>query len=254
MTAAADSRFEVAVASIAAAVEKVNAVWPDIVAAVHQAVAATPALGATLGGALAELSAHVTDVVNVLSRLVSERGDVAAIRQAGSDWNTAVGRVAAEQAGRVGLGQLPSYGLWSGAAATRYTQVALGQKQALADVKTTTDALQTTLNEIADALTGFWVLVAGETAAWLATMIVCAVTTALGGVAAAIVASVVFGGTVLKQEADFVSLLDSKRAKLEQLTTLDGTYPNGQWPPAVDNTLADATVHDGDASAWTPTT
>ncbi|MGH4016768.1 MAG: hypothetical protein ACRDSL_23110 [Pseudonocardiaceae bacterium] len=46
--------------------------------------------------------------------------------------------------------------------------------------------------------------------------------------------------------------LGGQKAKLEQQSTMDGQFANGNWPPAVADKMSDASVKDGDKSDWTP--
>ena len=49
----------------------------------------------------------------------------------------------------------------------------------------------------------------------------------------------------------FTSSLEEKRAKLDQMSTMDSQFTNGDWPSAVTDKMSDASVKDGDGSDWT---
>lgn len=265
-----DTEFEGAVRFVENAIETVRNAWNDIVAAVRAAIAAFPILAEPLMDDFNALTAKVTEALDFLWKLVTERGDATAIRQVGSDWTTAVGGPVNEQAADLHPGGMPSTGQWSGVAATKYFQVVLNQRQALMDVKPITDDLQLTLNEIADAIKTFWTFLAVETAGWVAMMVACAFTAALGGIAAALIASVTYVGLVTKHSNDLANTLDTKKAKLEQLSTAGGSFASGpppgfvgpvapdankpRWPSVPSTDLGDASVLDEDGvSDWTPT-
>lgn len=251
---AADTAQEIAVQAVVEAVAKAKEILDGFVDAVNRAVAAWPALQAVLAAPLATLTAKLGEALTIVGKLLSERGSADAVRAVASDWNTLVGGVASEQAGLLDRGQLESQAQWTGAAADKYLTVVFNQRGALTAVKAMTDGLQNTLNEIADEIRAYWTYLAAETAAWLALMITCMFTAALGGLPAAIVASVVYVGAVLKQSIDFDHALSRLRQKLEQQLTTNDAFAGDSWPPVQSAYLADASVRDGDASDWTPNT
>jgi uncharacterized protein YukE len=250
----ADAAQEAAVAAVVVAITKAREIWDDFVAAVDHAVSTWPALREVVMGPFATLTAKVSEALGVLGRLVTERGDATAVRQVASDWTNLVGHRTSVQAGLLDRGQLPSQGQWTGAAADKYLTVVLNQRQALIAVKTITDNLQTTLNEVADEIRAFWIYLAAETAAWLAIMVTCVFTAAIGGTPAALVASAAYVGVVLKQCVDFDNALARLRQKIEQQSTVNDAFAGENWPPVQSEHLSDASVNDGDASAWTPNT
>ncbi|HEU5471466.1 MAG TPA: hypothetical protein VFV67_12495 [Actinophytocola sp.] len=253
-----DTAFEDAVAAVRDAVDRLREIWNDIVDGVNHVLGILPGfLEGPVKDAFNNLSGKVTEALDKIWQFYTERGSASAVRQVASDWNTEVGGAASEQAGLLTPAQLASTGQWSGTAATRYTQVVGNQTKALADVKTITDSVQTTLNEIADALRNFWVGLAVAVGAYIASMVGCAIgaATVVGAVPSLIAAlgfSVTFIGAAVKLALDFSNALDAKKAKLEQQTTLNGSFASDSWPPATAGALADGSVRDGDKSDWTP--
>lgn len=246
--------FDVGIAAVRTVVEEGRKLWDDIVAVVNDFISTWPVLRDTMLDAFNRLAAVFREAMDVLAKLLTERGDAAAVRQVALDWNTLVGGPVSEQAGLVDRGQLESQGQWKGAAADKYLPVVIGQKNALAAVKTTTDGLGETLNGIADTMRNFWVVVAAESAVWLAAVTGSILAGGPAGLGAAAAVTGVYLGAVAKQETDFTNELAGARTKIEQLEQSDESFAGGDWPSPMSDALSDASVTDGDKTDWTPNT
>ena len=108
-----------------------------------------------------------------MRQLITERGSASAIRTAAESWNTDVGGRASTQAGLLTKEALETDNEWTGDAADRYGEAVTSQGRALTQIKTITDTLQTTLNEIATALKVYWVAIAIAFGTYVALMIGC---------------------------------------------------------------------------------
>lgn len=246
-----DDAFEAAVELVRSGVEKLKELWDDFVEGFNKALKVIPGyLNPGLVHAMKKLSQWFGDMLEKVWKVYTERGSAGAVRSVASDWNTEVGGKASEQSGLLTLGQLPTTGFWTGPAASRYVHVVNGQNKALGDVKTITDSLQTTLNEIADAMRAFWqtfalavggyiVLMAGAAATALAGV------TAVVAIPAAVGFTVTFIGVLNDLTRDFSNALDTKEAKLEQLATMDGSFASGNWPPSTADALAELATRPG---------
>lgn len=241
-----DEAFEAAVELVGNAIEELKGLWNDFVEGFNKALKVIPGyLNPGLVYAMKKLSKWFTEMIEMVWKVYTERGSAGAVRAVASDWNTEVGGKASTQAGLLGPGQLPTTGFWTGPAGTRYFHVVNGQTKALNDVKTITDKLQTTLNEIADAMKNFWqklavsvggyiVLMAGAAASALAGV------TAVVAIPAAVGFTVAFIGVLNDLSTDFANALDSKEAQLEQLVTTDSSFASGNWPPSTADSLVEA--------------
>ena len=250
----ADTAFDVGVAAVRTAVEEGRKLWDDIVAGVNAFISTWPVLRDTMLDVFNKLAAVFAEAMDLLAKLLSERGDAAAVRQVALDWNVLVGGMASEQAGLVDRGQLESQGQWKGAAADKYLPVVISQKNALAAVKTSTDVLGETLNGIADATRNFWVVVAAESVVWIAAVTGSIVAGGPAGFAAAAAVTGVYLGAVARQETDLTNELAGARLRIEQIEQSDESFAGGNWPSPQSDALSDASVQDGDKTDWTPNT
>lgn len=256
---AVDTAFEDALTEVSELLEKLRDAWNDIVDGVNQVLSILPGfMEGPVKSACEKCSSKVTEVFNEITKLFSERGSASALRTAGESWNEQVGHRVSTQAGLLAKEALETDNEWTGDAAYRYGEAVTAQGKALSQIKTITDNLQTTLNEIASALRVFWVAIAVAFGSYVVLMIGCIVgaCTVVGTIPSLIAAlgfSVTFLGAVATFSNDFANTLGEKKAKLEQQSTMDGQFANGNWPPAVADKMSDASVRDGDKSDWTPT-
>jgi uncharacterized membrane protein required for colicin V production len=258
MAAAVDTAFDEALTRVSELLKKLQGAWNDIVDGVNHVLGILPGfLEGPIHSAFNKCSSKVTEVFDEITKLFSERGSASALRTAGESWNEQVGHRASTQAGLLAKEALETDNEWTGDAADRYGEAVTAQGKALAQIKTITDALQTTLNEIASALTVFWVGIAIAFGTYVALMIgcivgACTVVGTIPSLLAALGFSVTFLGAVATLSNNFANTLDEKKAKFEQQSTMDGQFANGNWSPAVADTMSDASAKDGDKSDWTP--
>jgi uncharacterized protein YukE len=233
-----DTAFEEACNEVDDLLRKLTDAWNDIVDGVNTVLSILPGfLEGPVKGAFNSVSAKVSQVFDDMRQLITERGSASAIRTAAESWNTDVGGRASTQAGLLTKEALETDNEWTGDAADRYGEAVTSQGRALTQIKTITDTLQTTLNEIATALKVYWVAIAIAFGTYVALMIGCIIG------AATVVATF---------STNFANTLDEKKAKIDQQTTMDGAFANGTWPPAAADQMSDASVRDGDKSDWTP--
>ena len=232
--------------------------WDDIVHGVNRVLRMLPGfLEGPIKSAFKKCSSKVSKVFEEITRLVSERGSASALRTAAESWNEQVGHRASTQAGLLVKEALETDNEWTGDAADRYGEAVTAQGKAFNLIKTITETLQTTLNEIASALTVFWISITVALVTYVAAMIpfIFGAGSGIGTIpalGAILGVSVVFLGAVATLSNNFANTLDEKKAKLEQQATMDGQFADGNWPPAVADKMSDASVRDGDKSDWTP--
>ncbi len=255
---AVDTAFDEALIRVSELLKNLKGAWDDIVDGVNHVLSILPGfLEGPVKSACEKCSSKVTEVFNEITKLFSERGSVSALRTVGESWNEQVGHRASTQAGLLTKEALETDNKWTGDAADRYGEAVTAQGKALTQIKTITDNLQTTLNEIASALNVFWVGIAVAFGAYVASMIgciigACTVVGTVPSLIAALTFSVAFLSAVATLSNNFANTLDEKKAKIEQQSTMDGSLANGNWPPAVADKMSDASVRDGDKSDWTP--
>ncbi len=253
-----DTAFEEACNKVDDLLQKLTDAWNDIVDGVNHVLSILPGfLEGLVKDAFNKVAAKVTQVFDDMQQLITERGSASAIRTAAASWNTEVGGRASTQAGLLTKEALETDNEWTGDAADRYGEAVTSQGRALTQIKTITDTLQTTLNEIASALKVFWVGIAIALGTYVALMIGCIIGAAtvvatVPSLLAALGFSVAFLGAVVTLGNNFGNTLDEKKAKIDQQTTMDGSFANGTWPAATADQMSDASVRDGDKSDWTP--
>ncbi len=255
---AADAAFEGALTKVSELFEKLKGAWDGIVDGVNRVLGILPGfLEGPVKSAFRKCESKVGEVFDEITKLFSERGSASALRAAGQSWNEQVGYRASTQAGLLVKEALETDNEWTGDAADRYGEAVTAQGKALTQIKTITETLQTTLNEIASALTVFWIGIAVAFGGYVALMIGCIIgaCTVVGTIPSLIAAlgfSVAFLSAVATLSNNFANTLEEKKAKVAQQATMDGQFANGNWPPAVADKISDASVRDGDKSDWTP--
>lgn len=252
-----DAAFEEAMQGIQDLAGKFDEAWNDLVNGVNLVLPMLPAyLQPIVKGQFNKLATKKDNTLEKYWKIFAERGDASAVRQVASDWNTKVGEKVSEQAGKLNPTQMPSHNRWDGTAYIAYKEVVNFQGTKLGEVKAMSNALQTTLNEIADAMNTFWTGMKTTYGVYVAAIVVFAIAanTKIGMAAAitgGITATAMFFDSISKLSTEFANALDSKEAALEQQQTLNGT--DGKWPPINTESLADASVLDDDQkSDWTP--
>lgn len=251
-----DTVFEEAIEEIQGLAGKFDQAWTDLVNAVNVVLPLLPAfLQPVARGQFTKLATKKDNALEKFWKVFTERGDAGAVRQVASDWNTLVGEKASNQAEKLNPTQLPSHNRWDGPASIAYKEVVNYQGTKLGEVKTMTNALQATLNDIADAMNTFWTGMKTTYGTYILAMVACGVVAnTKAGLPAAIVsgiaATVLFFNQIDELSTAFANALDSKEAELEAQQTLNGT--DGTWPPINTGALADASVFDDDQkSDWT---
>jgi uncharacterized protein YukE len=237
--------FEGAIGRFDGGMDKLRELWDDLVRGIDRVLGHLPSmLAGKLRDMFAELAAKVAEMFTNMVKFATERGSASAVTAAGDSWNTDVGGRASTQSGLLAEGVLATDNSWDGDAADRYREAITTQGRALTQLKTITDTLQSTLNEIASAMTVYWIGMAVAIAAYIvamaATAIACAgVATAPAGIVAGIAATVTVIGAAATLSIAFDNTLTEKKAKLDQLTTTENGFASKDWPSAVTDRMTE---------------
>ncbi|MEO6084340.1 MAG: hypothetical protein ABIQ18_14670 [Umezawaea sp.] len=198
----------------------------------------------------------VDDLFKFCNEQIDNCGDEDRLRAVGVAWVTRVGDVLGDIAGDIGLEKFQAPIEWTGRAARAYQLTVPPQAAGLNAVKDIANQMQSSLNNLANAvesfkvamllaLAGFAVAAVGAVAGAMtvvgAPAAVVAVTTAIG------VSLAVFGSALVAMNSHVATI------KTEQTTLQQKIHDLGKtW--AVPNTgnMADASVADGDSSDWRP--
>jgi uncharacterized protein YukE len=251
-----DSAFDEAISSIESARKKMGKAWKDIVNHVNWGLKFLPdSIGDQVRKSTQKLGGEYEKGDGWILDHLLERGSPDALRDAGDVWNDQIRAMVSTYVKDLEYGAMPSNNRWKGSAQLAYRSVIDQQNKALVELRDVLEKLNTTLNDIADAIKYFWVAVAAAVILFCGAMVAAAletipvvtippaILTALGAVAA-------FWAAISVAVVMFRNSLDSNEAKLETLTTTfreDGTWP----APAAD--ISDASVLDEDgASQWEP--
>jgi len=251
-----DGAFDEAISRIESARKKMGKTWDDIVDHVNWAMKFLPdSVADQVKKATQKLGGDYHKADGWLLAELVERGSPSALRHAAEVWTKQVEAVAGNYATDLGFGSMPSNNKWKGPAQLAYRSIIDQQTKALSDFQGELGKLNTTLNDIADAVRNFWVAIAGAVLLMAAALVVCAlevlgivtaeaaITTAIGGVA-------VFFGTTFTAYSMIHGALDGHKATLDGLVTK--FHQDGTWPAAAAD-ISDASVLDGDnTSDWEP--
>jgi uncharacterized protein YukE len=248
--------FDEAISSIESARKKMAKAWKDIVNHVNWGLKFLPdSIGDQVRKATQKLGGEYQKSDGWILDQLLERGSPDALRDAGDVWNEQIKAVVSDYVEGLAFAEMPSNNRWKGTAQLAYRVIVDQQNKALAELRDVLDKLNTTLNDIADAIKYFWVAVAAAVIIFAAAMVVCgletvglitipaAITTAIAAVAA-------FWAAISTALIMFHNSLDNNEAKLEGLTT---QFPqDGAWP-APTSDISDASVLDLDGeSEWEP--
>jgi uncharacterized protein YukE len=251
-----DGAFDEAISSIESARKKMGKAWDDIVDHVNWALKFLPdSIAGQVKKATEKLGGEYHKSDGWIIDHLLERGSPDALRDAAELWNSKIGAVVGTYVKDLEFAAMPSNGRWTGTAQLAYRGIVDQQNKALTELREALKELNTTLNDIADAVKHFWIEVAAAVIVFAAAMVVCgletigmitipaAITTAIGAVA-------LFWSAVGVALSVFHNSLDSNEAKLEGLTTQ--FREDGTWPAATAD-ISDASVLDDDRqSEWEP--
>ncbi len=245
-----DAAFEGAITQFDEGMAKLRGIWDELVRGVKWVLGKLPGILADkLQEMFNKLADKFTEAFDNMVKYATERGSAPAITAVADEWNNTVGKKASTQAGLLAKEALDTDNEWTGGAADRYAEAITAQGKALNQLKTVTDNVHSTLTEIASALKNYWLAMAVATGTFVAAMVVAAVTcagvaTAPAGVVAAIAATVTYIGATATFTLVYNNTLDEKKTKLDQQTTMEGTFAAGSWPSAVTEKMTE----------WTPKT
>jgi hypothetical protein len=212
---------------------------------------------------VADLQRQFDDTIGRLRHSLEQAGDPAALRAAGAAWATTIGGTASDLAGLAIEGSTRADDRWKGSAADAYRNALRPQRLALTAVKTTGDAIDAVLNELARAIVEFWrdveialiLLVLG-----LASAVAAAVATAAGGpltfpvaVVAAAAALNAFGIALTTSMTIFSDLAHEnsvRSAELDRRFRDNSGFEGENWPIPTTEPFSDGSLTDGDDTAW----
>ena len=253
-------QFATTIADIRTGIDDAHQGARDIVTGIDHSLqllpAGTPVLAVQAG--IDELFRLLDYVHRQLADQLARAGDPDTLRAEGAVWANRIGAAASRLAASVTLNGLQVDDHWTGTAATAYRNTLLPQNTALTAVKTAGDEIDAALNDLADAVTAYWVGISGALLLLVAAL-VGAVAIAATGVGAPAAAGL--GATALTAFAfaltglvDTVTSAASTAADigagLERQLSNDTAFPAGAWPRSVTSISGDGSISDGDDTDW----
>ena len=230
-----------------------------IIAAGEAALTVLPGMfGDELRDALARLRRMFDEAMRDLAALMAQAGSPTALRAAGAVWSGEIGGMVSRLAGLATVNGIRADDHWSGFAAEAYRNTLPAQQSALTTVKAVGDEIDTTLNDLASAIVGFWLAVAVALVGFVVA-VASAVATAATGVGAPVgitVAIAAVGATAvavneaLTQLTAITTAIRDQAAGLQRRLSNDTAFPGGGWPRSATPISGDGSIDDGDDTDW----
>jgi hypothetical protein len=220
-------------------------------------------LGGLPGGAgadVADLRSSVAAVDAQFATMLAAAGDPAGLRATGTRWLDQVSGPVSRLVGIASVNVTEADDHWTGAAADAYRGTLLAQQAALTAIVATAQDVDTALDDLAAAITRFWIAIGSACLAMvvaLAGALVAAGTLAGAPVAAAaaltgVAALIASGNAALSSLTDVTLDAAARGAALERRLADGSAFPFGSWPRSTTDISTDAQVTDGDGSDWLP--
>ena len=216
------------------------------------------AVGVPAPPEVAGLQRSFSAVAGRLDGLILGAGDPGALRAAGTTWVEDVSRPVSRLVGAVTDDVLETDDHWRGTAADAYRATLPAQQKALAAVVAICQEIDTVLEDVATAVTRFWIAI-GSACLGLVIALAGALGTAATVVGAPVSAGlalagvgalVVAGNSALSNLTDITGATATRGAALERRLADSTAFPLGHWPRSTAGISTDARVTDGDGSDW----
>jgi hypothetical protein len=236
--------------------DAVNAIIDGINSVLHLLPPGFPMAGIDAG--IAELRRIFAEKVAEVEELVTWAGDPDALRAAGAAWAGDIGGATSRLAGFATLNGVRSDDHWTGTAADAYRNTLIPQSTALGAITAIGHDVDSTLNDLAGAITTFWVDVLAALTALGVALLAAAATAATGvgapgGAAMGISAFVAFGTALTVAVAAYTNLatdISRRSADLARRLSDDTAFPGGSWPRSTTPISGDGSITDGDDTDW----
>lgn len=173
-----------------------------------------------------------------VEQFISEPGSPSALKQAAQSWENSVSKVISDITGTLSTDQLQAENDWQGQAANAYKSTIPSQTAALNSIKGIADQLNTSLNNLGNAVIAFWVaigaafltFVVGLVAAIAACCTVVGTPAGVGAAATTIGVVLALVTTAVLALVSYLNSVSSEQASLTQKLNDNSTFPHGKWP------------------------
>ncbi|HKN95848.1 MAG TPA: hypothetical protein VJX10_01930 [Pseudonocardiaceae bacterium] len=188
--------------------------------------------------AVAKFNQKLEEFYTKIRQFFAEPGSPSALKQAAKAWENNVSKVVSDVAGTLSTDQLQAENDWEGQAANAYKSTIPSQTAALNSMKGIADQLNTSLNNLANAVIAFWVAIGAALLTFIVGLVgaiaaCCTVVGTPAGIAAAAgVIGVVLAlvTTAILTLTSYLNSVSTEQSSLVQKLNDNSTFPNGKWP------------------------
>lgn len=241
------------------ALDRVSAEVDSITRSVESHLSALPDFIADdLRQSLVRLREQVDAVTSYISDRIAVAGDPALLMATASTWITGIGGPVSGNAGIGSFSTAQADDYWTGLAGDAYRNTLPAQLAALTAIEAIGADINSTLTEVASAITTYWISVSTAALAFAAGAETAALTAAtiLGipaGVGLLVGITVAFVNAVndaIKAVDTIAAAAAGRGADLQRRLFNDLAFPQGTWPRSTVPITADASITDGDVTDW----
>lgn len=256
-----DSADELAgiISDIQSGIDTADTTVRIIAAAISAALDQLP--GWAVAGIRVELAAMqrtFEEKIAELRRWIAYRGDPAALRRYGAMWANEIGAAASRAGAFATFNGVAADDRWSGVAADAYRFTLPAQKDASIAIKAAGDEIGAAFEELANAITSFWVDVSIAMIGLVVAIVAAAATTptgvgapiGIGFVVAGLSAFVLASGSAWSALNDITNESATRSAEIERRLSNDTAFPGGVWPRSTTPISGDGSITDGDDTDW----
>jgi uncharacterized protein YukE len=173
-----------------------------------------------------------------VKEFVTEPGSPSALKSAAKAWENNVSKMIGNITGTLTTDNLQAENDWHGQAANAYKSTIPDQNTALTALKGVTDQINTSLDNLGNAVIAFWIAVGAALLTFVVGLVgaiaaCCTVVGTPAGIAAGIgVAAVVLGliTTAVLALNSYLNSLSAEQNSLYQKLTDNSSFPKGKWP------------------------
>ena len=194
----------------------------------------------TVNGLLRQLNERMQGFFGKINELLQHVGSPNALQDLADSWVLDVGGPAESGAGSLDPAILPTNGTWISDAYDAYAGRAGKQVDAAQEMKPKTVNIQTSLYDMASAITSFWIQISIAVVAFaieigIAIAEICGVLTAPAGIATvlgAVAATVALIATAITEATNMVNTSKTMIQQVQADISASFAFPGGSWPPA----------------------
>ena len=241
------------ISEIEAGIATAETTVQTVAAAVYTVLDQVPGWAADgIRAGLADMQRAFDEKIAELRGWIAHRGDPAALRRCGAMWANEIGGAASRAGALATLNGVAADDRWSGVAADAYRFTLPAQKDATTAIKAAGDEIGAAFEELANAITSFWVAIGIAVIGLVVAILAATVATPLGiaGVVAGLSAFATAGTFAWSALTDITNESAARSAEIQRRLSNDTAFPGGAWPRSTTPISGDASITDGDDTDW----